>query len=246
MAPSAPFHVRGAPVDPSLSPASDHSDGCSSEGSSAESTGSFLGILQLGRPITNHRRASVASTNAGCRPLCLDFLNGNCGRQRSHCRYYHPTPEEAVGLFTSPLQPVNPLRPICEVWALTGFCKFGARCWKQHPERVAQADAPVAEPVTRKFQEWLLSQSHPTTLPQPLQTTSQFPSAPGPNRALREAVRRLRGATPPAARHAAMVTVGMGPPLGLVDTTDPPLPTPWRRERLIAEQHVLIHNPYSF
>jgi len=51
---------------------------------------------------------------------------------------------------------------ICEVWALTGFCKFGQKCWKEHPKFVdVQLDQNVAEPVTKKFQEWLQSRSQP-------------------------------------------------------------------------------------
>eukprot|EP00667_Euglena_gracilis_P025409 EG_transcript_29831 len=103
------------------------------------------------------------------RQLCLDFLNGKCGRHRSRCRYYHPAPGEVSALPTVCPQgkksvPTiagtihDPARPVCEVWALTGFCKFGARCWKQHPQLEAQAPSPLAEPLTQKFKEWLLRQ----------------------------------------------------------------------------------------
>eukprot|EP00668_Euglena_longa_P010433 GGOE01012630.1.p1 GENE.GGOE01012630.1~~GGOE01012630.1.p1 ORF type:complete len:334 (+),score=37.02 GGOE01012630.1:59-1003(+) len=115
------------------------------------------------------------------RPLCLDFLNGKCGRQRAHCRYYHPQPGD-VTLVVPPNSPgpacptaavagtVNdPARPICEVWALTGFCKYGPRCWKQHPQLTAQLASPVAEPITHKFQQWLQTR---------LQAPSQSVNAP--------------------------------------------------------------------
>eukprot|EP00667_Euglena_gracilis_P026971 EG_transcript_32933 len=96
------------------------------------------------------------------RPLCLDFLNGKCGRHRALCRYYHPQPGE-VTLVVPPhaapdtLAPVTPPaaghlngppHPICEVWALTGFCKYGPRCWKRHPQRAAQLISPIDMPIT--------------------------------------------------------------------------------------------------
>eukprot|EP00667_Euglena_gracilis_P003559 EG_transcript_3567 len=98
------------------------------------------------------------------RPLCLDFLKGKCGRERTYCRYYHPQPGEvslAASPAPSPSQAAvegtvhDPARPICEVWTLTGFCKYGPRCWKQHPRLAVQLAAPVAEPKTLKFQNWL-------------------------------------------------------------------------------------------
>ena len=42
---------------------------------------------------------------------------------------------------------------------LTGFCKFGDRCWKKHPKAgPATTSAKIAEPVTRKFQGWMQAQ----------------------------------------------------------------------------------------
>ena len=49
---------------------------------------------------------------------------------------------------------------ICEVWLLTGFCKFGDACWKQHLPRW-QATPKVAEPLTKKFQGWMEGRPRP-------------------------------------------------------------------------------------
>jgi len=92
------------------------------------------------------------------RPLCLDYLNGTCGRMRAHCKYYHPKPGEVV--------PEHHSNDVCEVWALSGFCKFGSKCRKQHPPGIGSPlHEPVAEPFTRKFQEWLQSQGVPRNPP---------------------------------------------------------------------------------
>eukprot|EP00667_Euglena_gracilis_P024348 EG_transcript_27968 len=119
-----------------------------------------------GSPATppSQQRSSEPTSH---RPLCLDFLNGKCHRQRAQCRYYHPQPEELALMAPATAAPGtdpaaantvhDPARPICEVWALTGFCKYGPRCWKQHPQLSAQSSAPVAEPITLKFQQWLQS-----------------------------------------------------------------------------------------
>eukprot|EP00667_Euglena_gracilis_P004721 EG_transcript_4747 len=176
--------------------ASDHSDGCSSERSSMGSPCGSPSARPPIPPVESQRRGSLASS-AGSRPLCLDYLNGNCGRQRSRCRYYHPTPEEAVGLFTTSRRPVDPQRPVCEVWSLTGFCKFGARCWKQHPDRAPQADGPAAEPVTRKFQEWLLTRAHPQPRKAPSTPVKPLGAAAAPSATLLEAIKRLRGSLSP-------------------------------------------------
>eukprot|EP00667_Euglena_gracilis_P008944 EG_transcript_9070 len=101
--------------------------------------------------------APVAPPAGERRQLCLDFLNGKCARHRSRCRFYHPEPTEisVTSADNTGLGTFDPSRPICEVWTLTGFCKFGPRCWKQHPQLAAQLATPLAEPVTQKFREWL-------------------------------------------------------------------------------------------
>ena len=97
------------------------------------------------------RAARTASTKKTEKPLCLDFLKGKCHRFRNGCRYYHPEPGEVV-----PLEQFAGTQ-VCEVWALSGFCKFGAKCWKEHPEMLRQGVC-ATEPITRKFQGWMHSQ----------------------------------------------------------------------------------------
>lgn len=105
-----------------------------------------------------------AGKGDAARPLCLDYLNGTCSQLRSYCRYYHPKPHEAAAHLVASMedkQAVKASTPICEVWALTGFCKFGSKCWKQHINvGETQLEAPVAEPLTKKFQEWLQSRTY--------------------------------------------------------------------------------------
>eukprot|EP00667_Euglena_gracilis_P033122 EG_transcript_53014 len=107
------------------------SDCGSSEGPSSESAGgtptrlhstSELGFLsRLGQDVLAHRRnahhgaavlgdapAAPPATPAGEKQqLCLDFLNGKCGRHRSRCRYYHPEASEITmaPATSSPLEP---------------------------------------------------------------------------------------------------------------------------------------------
>lgn len=47
------------------------------------------------QPLAAPSSPAVAALHRGSelvppRPLCLDFLNGKCRRQRAYCRYYHP------------------------------------------------------------------------------------------------------------------------------------------------------------
>jgi len=59
--------------------------------------------------------------------VCLDYAMGTC--TRNHCKYPHPDPT-----------PLHRMREqyghqgvVCEVYALTGHCRFGAKCTKMHP-----------------------------------------------------------------------------------------------------------------
>eukprot|EP00667_Euglena_gracilis_P012082 EG_transcript_12364 len=147
------------------------------------------------QPLAAPSSPAVAALHRGSelvpsRPLCLDFLNGKCRRQRAYCRYYHPQPEEVTLLAPATASPdaatatpaaagtVNdPTRPVCEVWALTGFCKYGPRCWKQHPQLSVQLSPSVAEPITYKFQQWLQSRLQEPSSPA---LTNSRNSAPSP------------------------------------------------------------------
>jgi len=58
-------------------------------------------------------------------PVCLDHLKGVCQLKRQKCKYFHPAGE----------QHSDEPRQVCEVYLLTGFCKFGLRCRDYHPPR---------------------------------------------------------------------------------------------------------------
>ena len=48
---------------------------------------------------------------------------------------------------------------VCEVWWLTGFCKFGVRCWNNHPPTEAGAGGRISKPVTKSFEEFQINQA---------------------------------------------------------------------------------------
>eukprot|EP00668_Euglena_longa_P006271 GGOE01007450.1.p1 GENE.GGOE01007450.1~~GGOE01007450.1.p1 ORF type:complete len:224 (-),score=51.71 GGOE01007450.1:1391-2014(-) len=79
--------------------------------------------------------------------VCLDYLKGQCGAKRFQCKYQHP---DLVGLHHQ-LDEVQSgaEKEVCEVWALTGRCKFGSKCNKLHPA-THQAAATPANPEARK------------------------------------------------------------------------------------------------
>eukprot|EP00667_Euglena_gracilis_P011824 EG_transcript_12097 len=57
--------------------------------------------------------------------VCLDYLKGKCTREQ--CRYPHPD----LTLFQRLSDTAG--EQVCEVWAATGLCKFGAKCNRLHP-----------------------------------------------------------------------------------------------------------------
>eukprot|EP00668_Euglena_longa_P008465 GGOE01010183.1.p2 GENE.GGOE01010183.1~~GGOE01010183.1.p2 ORF type:complete len:336 (-),score=76.84 GGOE01010183.1:395-1402(-) len=74
--------------------------------------------------------------------VCLDFIKGRCARKR--CRFHHP--EMSTYQQLSGALQVQAGKQICEVWAMAGQCKFGAKCNKLHPIVVNQL-APAAQLV---------------------------------------------------------------------------------------------------
>eukprot|EP00667_Euglena_gracilis_P008461 EG_transcript_8571 len=100
-------------------------------------------------------------------PICLDFLKGNCVRQR--CRFLHPDLTRYEQLSKAVRAQAG--RRLCEVWALTGKCKFGPKCSRLHPTVVVDpqpqaglalllplpvAPAPAPQPSLAQAQaEWL-------------------------------------------------------------------------------------------
>eukprot|EP00667_Euglena_gracilis_P033068 EG_transcript_52774 len=112
--------------DPTCRRVSYYSDGGSSECSSAPSSGGspMTGVdtpPRFRRPASHLAHPSPTSPmtppprrgseSGAARPLCLDFLNGKCGRQRAHCRYYHPQPGE-VTLVVPPTASADPAAPV--------------------------------------------------------------------------------------------------------------------------------------
>eukprot|EP00667_Euglena_gracilis_P033765 EG_transcript_56108 len=70
--------------------------------------------------------------------VCLDFLKGRCARKR--CRFHHPDLSQYQQLSGAVQAQAG--RQICEVWAMAGQCKFGAKCSKLHPVVIAQPSQP--------------------------------------------------------------------------------------------------------
>ena len=70
-------------------------------------------------------------------------------------RYYHPSPGEVIKEDASTKN-----GDVCEVWALTGFCKFGDKCWKRHPD-LPESDHPsrISKPLTKNFEAWKIAKA---------------------------------------------------------------------------------------
>eukprot|EP01006_Ploeotia_vitrea_P060519 TRINITY_DN76055_c0_g1_i1.p1 TRINITY_DN76055_c0_g1~~TRINITY_DN76055_c0_g1_i1.p1 ORF type:complete len:364 (-),score=32.34 TRINITY_DN76055_c0_g1_i1:348-1439(-) len=64
-------------------------------------------------------------------PVCLDHLKGLCTAKRAKCKFAHPQLGDAGAR-------------ICEVFLLTGTCKFGNNCRDAHPEHLVNN---LCEPV---------------------------------------------------------------------------------------------------
>jgi len=83
----------------------------------------------------------VPSAKSGPSPdpigVCLDYAMGTC--TRAQCKYPHP---DATPLHRMREQ-YGHQGVVCEVYALTGHCRFGAKCTKTHPAFDAPSkDAP--------------------------------------------------------------------------------------------------------
>lgn len=88
-----------------------------------------------------NRSAGLVNDNGERVSVCLDFLKGVCNRKRSRCKFAHPQLSlDAPAPVTHVVAAPSHVR-VCEVWALTGFCKFGSRCRDYHPA--------VEEPITK-------------------------------------------------------------------------------------------------
>eukprot|EP01012_Entosiphon_sulcatum_P008286 TRINITY_DN14444_c0_g1_i1.p1 TRINITY_DN14444_c0_g1~~TRINITY_DN14444_c0_g1_i1.p1 ORF type:complete len:447 (+),score=47.37 TRINITY_DN14444_c0_g1_i1:62-1402(+) len=87
---------------------------------------------------------------AGERPLCLDYIKGKCKQNRYKCKFAHPAVEHEV-IDMEQIEPDGP--PVCGVWKLTGFCKFGSRCHFQHPPLKLE-NRTCSPAITKKMQEF--------------------------------------------------------------------------------------------
>eukprot|EP00667_Euglena_gracilis_P012189 EG_transcript_12502 len=84
-----------------------------------------------------HKRGRKAKADAGLN-VCLDYLKGKCTREQ--CRFVHPDLTAYQQL--SEAVEAQAGREMCEVWAMTGQCKFGAKCNKLHPVMVTNPAGP--------------------------------------------------------------------------------------------------------
>jgi hypothetical protein len=71
--------------------------------------------------------------------VCLDYVRGQC--VRPNCKYPHPDLS-----VLQDLQGAEGKEP-CEVFVLTGQCKFGAKCLKLHPAGKASLDTAASAPA---------------------------------------------------------------------------------------------------
>lgn len=97
-----------------------------------------------GSPVPNpyHAEATAtakpkAKTASSSFSVCLDYLKGQC--KRAQCRYEHPD-------MTHLQNELGEQQGICEVYAMTGRCKFGSKCNKLHPG--SRRRAGPTEPAT--------------------------------------------------------------------------------------------------
>eukprot|EP01012_Entosiphon_sulcatum_P067359 TRINITY_DN9702_c0_g1_i1.p1 TRINITY_DN9702_c0_g1~~TRINITY_DN9702_c0_g1_i1.p1 ORF type:complete len:432 (+),score=48.22 TRINITY_DN9702_c0_g1_i1:37-1296(+) len=94
-------------------------------------------------------------TDAGSIPVCLDYLKGTCHQARKSCKFAHPAFEQHSMLSTPQVVEEDETSRVCEVWAYTGFCKFGNKCRFHHPPLLGQL--PCAPAVTKKMMEFAIS-----------------------------------------------------------------------------------------
>lgn len=76
----------------------------------------------------NHKQSGHRAQTKQWRnkPVCLDYLKGICHEKRWKCNYAHPPLQSNSKRAEEDIQ-------VCEVWVLTGSCKFGENCRDYHP-----------------------------------------------------------------------------------------------------------------
>lgn len=88
------------------------------------------------------------------RPVCLDHLKGTCHKARKSCKFAHPPLNNGL-----PYAGDIGIPRVCEVWACTGFCKFGNKCKYEHPPLMGELQYTPA--VTKKMLEFALTRAGP-------------------------------------------------------------------------------------
>eukprot|EP01012_Entosiphon_sulcatum_P032848 TRINITY_DN4170_c0_g1_i1.p1 TRINITY_DN4170_c0_g1~~TRINITY_DN4170_c0_g1_i1.p1 ORF type:complete len:622 (-),score=80.75 TRINITY_DN4170_c0_g1_i1:295-2160(-) len=80
--------------------------------------------------------------------VCLDYLKGVCNDKRYKCKYVHPPMPLGPTLVEAPIggDTVEQKQEVCDVWILTGFCKFGEKCRFYHPV-LDESSAPMCSPA---------------------------------------------------------------------------------------------------
>jgi len=98
-----------------------------------------------GRP--SNKATKRAKARRYTRPsVCLDYLKGECTSKRFHCRFLHP---DLADLQLQCGSAGDGAAQVCEVWALTGRCKFGPNCKKLHlPRDSANICSQIPPPRT--------------------------------------------------------------------------------------------------
>eukprot|EP00667_Euglena_gracilis_P011108 EG_transcript_11334 len=110
------------------------------------SDGTLCGSLPLTGATGAKQPPPAREDKAENRRVCLDYLKGRCVRRR--CRFPHPDLSDYRQLSGAVQAQAG--RQVCEVWAMTGQCKFGGKCSKLHPYIITKpaqsAPNPAAPP----------------------------------------------------------------------------------------------------
>eukprot|EP00668_Euglena_longa_P019482 GGOE01024238.1.p1 GENE.GGOE01024238.1~~GGOE01024238.1.p1 ORF type:complete len:252 (-),score=62.73 GGOE01024238.1:796-1518(-) len=100
--------------------------------------------------------------------VCLDFIKGRCTRAR--CKFHHP--EMSGYQQLSGAVQAQAGKQICEVWAMAGQCKFGAKCNKLHPVVFSQPTQPTFPLVVQPVSHGAISPASATVVPHHRQLTA--------------------------------------------------------------------------
>eukprot|EP00668_Euglena_longa_P010361 GGOE01012544.1.p2 GENE.GGOE01012544.1~~GGOE01012544.1.p2 ORF type:complete len:239 (-),score=85.86 GGOE01012544.1:644-1303(-) len=122
------------------------------------------------------KRGRKAKADAGL-SICLDYLKGKCTREQ--CRFVHPDLTAYQQL--SEAVEAQAGREMCEVWAMTGQCKFGSKCNKLHPVMVSRPTGPtITIPTPTTPCADVPNKELPTEEPEVPHANAPLPSCPTP------------------------------------------------------------------